>query len=102
MAEKTVFAQSSAATSSTSASSVTGGTTGYVSFRVGIKCLAMAFAQLTGRDGSRDIEVCLQSQRDKLYRMGFGSRVSRSTLADANANRSFLIYSAATTASTTS
>ena len=62
----------------------------------------MAFAQLTGRDGSRDIEVCLQSQRDKLYRMGFGGRVSRSTLADANANRSFLIYSAATTASTTS
>jgi len=68
------------------------GNTGCVSFRVGIKCLAMAFAQLTGRDGSRDIEVCLQSQRDKLYRMGFGSRVSRSTLADANANRSFLIY----------
>ena len=40
----------------------------------------------------RDIEVCLQSQRDKLYRMGFRGQVSRSTLADANANRSFLIY----------
>jgi len=52
----------------------------------------MAFAQLTGRDGLHDIEVCLQSQRDKLYCMGFRGWVSRSTLADANANRSFLIY----------
>ena len=27
----------------------------------------MAFAQLIGRDGLRDIEVCLQLQQDKLY-----------------------------------
>ena len=54
--------------------------------------LAMAFAQLTGRDGLRDIEACLHSHRDKLYRMGFRGKVSRSTLSDANNNRSFLIY----------
>ena len=54
--------------------------------------LAMAFAQLTGRDGLRDIEACLHSHCDKLYRMGFRGKVSRSTLSDANNNRSFLIY----------
>jgi hypothetical protein len=54
--------------------------------------LAMAFAQLTGRDGLRDIEACLHSHRDKLYQIGFRSKVSRSTLADANRKRSFLIY----------
>ena len=54
--------------------------------------LAMAFAQLTGRDGLRDIEACLHSHRDKLYRMGFRGKVSRSTLADANRARSYLIY----------
>ena len=54
--------------------------------------LAMAFAQLTGRDGLRDIEACLHSHRDKLYAMGFRGKVSRSTLADANRTRSYLIY----------
>lgn len=54
--------------------------------------LAMAFAQLTGRDGLRDIEACLHSHREKLYRMGFRGKVSRSTLSDANNNRNFLIY----------
>ena len=46
--------------------------------------LAMAFAQLTYREGLRDIEACLKSQQQKLYHMGFWSRVCRSTLADAN------------------
>ena len=38
--------------------------------------LCMVFAQLTGRHGLRDIEVCLNSQREKLYHMGFRGRVS--------------------------
>src|ERR1035441_7122432 len=46
--------------------------------------LSMAFAQLTYRDGLRDIEACLRSLGEKLYHMGFHGRVSRSTLADAN------------------
>jgi hypothetical protein len=43
----------------------------------------MSFAQLTYRDGLRDIEACLRSLGGKLYHMGFHGRVSRSTLADA-------------------
>src|SRR5438132_3731853 len=46
--------------------------------------LSMAFAQLTYRDGLRDIEACLRSLGGKLYHMGFHGRVARSTLADAN------------------
>lgn len=46
--------------------------------------LCMAFAQLTYRESLRDIEACLRAQTAKLYYMGIESRVSRSTLADAN------------------
>ena len=45
--------------------------------------LCMAFAQLTFRESLRDIETCLRSLQPKLYRAGFRSRMSRSTLADA-------------------
>jgi hypothetical protein len=54
--------------------------------------LCMAFAQVTYRESLRDIEVCLRSQRTKLYHMGFRSKVSRSTLADANEKRDWRIY----------
>ena len=54
--------------------------------------LAMAFAQLTYREGLRDIEVCLRSMGGKLYHMGFRSKVPRSTLADANQGRDWRIY----------
>ena len=52
----------------------------------------MAFAQLTYRDGLRDIEACLRSLGDKLYHMGFHGRVSRSTLADANDAHDWRIF----------
>jgi hypothetical protein len=52
----------------------------------------MAFAQLTYRESLRDIEACLQAQSNKLYHMGIRSRVSRSTLADANEKRDWRIY----------
>jgi DDE family transposase/uncharacterized protein DUF4372 len=52
----------------------------------------MAFAQLTYRDGLRDIEACLRSLGGKLYHMGFHSRVARSTLADANESHNWRIY----------
>jgi len=52
----------------------------------------MAFAQLTYRDGLRDIEACLRSLGGKLYHMGFRGRVSRSTLADANDSHDWRIY----------
>ena len=54
--------------------------------------LAMAFAQLTYRDGLRDIEACLRSLGGKLYHMGFRGRVARSTLADANDAHDWRIY----------
>jgi hypothetical protein len=54
--------------------------------------LCMAFAQLTYRESLRDIEACLRAQADKLYHMGIRSRVSRSTLADANEVRDWRIY----------
>jgi len=54
--------------------------------------LAMAFAQLTYRESLRDIEACLRAMQPRLYHMGFRSRISRSTLADANERRDYRIY----------
>jgi hypothetical protein len=53
----------------------------------------MAFAQLTYRESLRDTVTCLRSQNSKLYRMGIRSKVSKSTLADANEVRDWRIYS---------
>jgi len=58
--------------------------------------LCMAFAQLTYRESLRDIETCLRAMEPKLYHAGFrlrGGRVSRSTLADANEQRDWRIWS---------
>jgi len=52
----------------------------------------MAFAQLTYRESLRDTVTCLRSQSSKLYRMGIRSKVSKSTLADANEIRDWRIY----------
>jgi hypothetical protein len=52
----------------------------------------MAFAQLTYRESLRDIEACLRAQNNKLYHMGIRSKVSRSTLAEANEMRDWRIY----------
>ena len=54
--------------------------------------LCMAFAQLTFRDGLRDIEVCLRSSPAKLYHMGIRGKVSRSTLAEANQQHDWRIF----------
>ena len=54
--------------------------------------LAMSFAQLTYRDSLADIEVCLRSRQDQLYRLGFRSTIAPSTLADANSSRDWRIY----------
>ena len=52
-----------------------------------------AFAQLTWRESLRDIEACLRAQSSKLYRLGFRSpRISRNTMANANAVRDWRIY----------
>jgi hypothetical protein len=54
--------------------------------------LCLAFAQLTYRESLRNIEACLRAHREKLYHMGIRTRVSRSTLADANEVRDWRIY----------
>jgi hypothetical protein len=55
--------------------------------------LCMAFAQLTFRESLRDIESCLRSMRSKLYHMGIRGQISRNTLANANNQRDWRIYS---------
>ena len=54
--------------------------------------LCMSFAQLTYREGLRDIEACLRSAPSKLYHMGIRGRVSRATLADANEQHDWRIF----------
>src|SRR3954447_15250182 len=54
--------------------------------------VCLAFAQLTWREGLRDIEACLNSRRDQLYHLGLSGPVHRSTLADANEQRDWRIY----------
>jgi hypothetical protein len=54
--------------------------------------LAMSFAQMTYRESLADIEICLRSRPDQLYRMGFHSTIAHSTLADANRSRDWRIY----------
>jgi hypothetical protein len=55
--------------------------------------LTMAFAQLTYRESLRDIEVCFAALGSKTYHMGIRGRVARSTLADANDQRDWRIWS---------
>ena len=56
--------------------------------------ICMAYAQLTRRDGLRDLVACLNSQKSKLYHIGIRSKVSRSTLADANERRDWRLFEA--------
>ena len=55
--------------------------------------LALAFAQLTGRESLRDIEINLRAQARHLYRLGFRCKtISRNTLANANATRPWAVF----------
>src|ERR1035437_1299798 len=54
--------------------------------------LTMGFAQLTYRESLRDIEACLGAIGKKIYHAGIKSKVSKSTLADANESRDWRIY----------
>lgn len=53
---------------------------------------AMVFAQMTWRDGLRDIEACLNAQPEALYHLGFTGPIARSTLADANEGRDWRLW----------
>ena len=54
--------------------------------------LCMAFAQLTYRVSLRDIEICLNSMKAKLYHAGIRGTIARNTLAQANRKRDWRIY----------
>ena len=46
--------------------------------------LCMAFAQLSYRESLRDIESCMRAMQNKIYHLGIRSKISKSTLAEAN------------------
>jgi len=52
----------------------------------------MCFAQLTYRESLRDIEACLIALSSKLYHSGIKHIVPKSTLAEANEKRNWMIY----------
>lgn len=54
--------------------------------------LVMAFAQLTYREGLRDITTCLGAVSPKLYHSGIRQSAARSTRADANEKRDWRIF----------
>jgi hypothetical protein len=56
--------------------------------------VCMAYAQITRREGLRDLIACLNSHSSKLYHVGLRQRVSRSTLADANERRDAALFEA--------
>jgi len=49
--------------------------------------LALCFAQLTGREGLRDLVVCLNARPTRTYQAGFRTRLTRTNLAYANTHR---------------
>jgi hypothetical protein len=46
--------------------------------------ICMVFAQLTSREGLRDIATCLNARPETLYHLGFTEKVAKSTLAEAS------------------
>ncbi len=60
--------------------------------RAHLACLA--YAQLTRREGLRDLVACLNSHKTQLYHLGIRSPLSRSTLADAAQRRDYKLFEA--------
>ncbi|MFI0347247.1 MAG: IS4 family transposase [Chthoniobacterales bacterium] len=54
--------------------------------------ICMVFAQLTRREGLRDIETCFNARPECLYHLGFEKPIARSTLAEANEQRDWRIW----------
>jgi hypothetical protein len=52
----------------------------------------MAFGQLTHRESLSDTILCIHANSRKLYHLGIGSAISKSTLSKANENRDWRIY----------
>ena len=54
--------------------------------------ICMAFAQLTWREGLRDIADCLNARPNARYHLGFREPIAKSTLADANEQRDWRLW----------
>lgn len=54
--------------------------------------ICMVLAQLTWREGLRDIETCLNARPECLYHLGFEKPIARSTLAEANEQRDWRVW----------
>lgn len=56
--------------------------------------VCMSYAQLTRREGLRDLVACLNSHHHQLYHLGIRHRLTRSTLADAAHRRDWRLFEA--------
>jgi len=54
--------------------------------------LCMAFGQLTHRESLSDTILCIKANSKKLYQMGIGNAIDKSTLSRANETRDWHIY----------
>jgi len=54
--------------------------------------ICMVFAQLTWREGLRDIATCLNARPSTLHHLGFSQPIAKSTLADANEQRDWHLW----------
>jgi len=54
--------------------------------------ICMVFAQLTWREGLRDIAACLNARPSNLHHLGFSQPIAKSTLADANEQRDWRLW----------
>lgn len=52
----------------------------------------MMFGQLSNRESLRDLVLATHAHANKAFHLGFGKHASKSTLADANANRDHRIF----------
>lgn len=55
--------------------------------------LCMVFGQLTHRESLSDTILCLKANSNKLYHLGIGEAIAKSTLSTANENRDWRIFS---------
>jgi hypothetical protein len=55
--------------------------------------LCMAFGQLTHRESLSDTVLCLHANAGKLYHLGIGQAIAKSTLSNANESRDHRIFS---------
>ncbi len=54
--------------------------------------LVLMFGQLANRESLRDLIIAVNAHKSKLYHLGFGKNVAKSTLASSNQDRDYRIF----------